>query len=144
MDWPVADILNDLLTTLRSAGSFRQVTIGEDGAHTDVPRCAVIYDDHELFGPDDSATSNWVRLRATIRVRTRSVDVVEGIQRVHTLCQQAADSLLADPFRAQSCANLPIGRATEVGRFQLARGLKRPEVEMFFDLRCHFELQEDA
>jgi hypothetical protein len=53
-------------------------------------------------------------------------------------------ALLEDPFRGERCQDLPIGRATELGRSELVRGLKRPEVEMAFVVRCHFEDGEES
>jgi len=140
----VAEILDDLVDALRATGKFSLVTLGEAGSATNVPRCSVIYESTESFLPDDSATARWGRLRATVSIRTRSVDVVQGVKRAAELSEQAMDSLLVDPFRGGRCRDLPVGRATEIARCRLSRGLKRPEIEMTFDIRCHFETEKSS
>jgi len=75
-------------------------------------------------------------------VRTRCDELLPGVRHSAALCDVASAALLADPYRGGRCRNLPVGRATEVGRWQLSRTVKRPNVEMSFDVRCHFELTE--
>jgi len=137
-----AEILDDLVDALRATGEFSSVTLGESGSATDVPRCSVIYEGTESFLPDDSPAARWVRLRAIVSIHARSIDSARGLRRADELSEQAMNSLLVDPFRGGRCRDLPIGRATEIGRCRLSRRPKRPEVEMTFDIRCHFETQE--
>ena len=138
------EILEALVDVLRSSGDFRLVDLGASPQADAVPRCSVIYEGQELFQPDDAAATQWGRLRLSLVIHTRSEDVSQAVCRVDELCDQAAASILADPFQGGLCLDLPIGRATEVGRRQLARNLKRPEVEISLDVRCHFEVEEAA
>ena len=140
----VSEILSDMVETLRSTEDFRLVTLGEVASATQVPRAAVVYEGQESLPPDDSSSTSWVRLRASISVHTRSEKGSESITRANELCEKAAEALLVDPYRGTRCHDLPIGKATEIGRSKLTGGVRRPEVEMTFDLRCHFETQEPA
>ena len=139
-----AEILETFVETLRASGKFRLVMLGDAPSNSDVPRASILYEGQESFQPDDHATTRWVRLRASISIRTRSTDTAEATTRVNELCEDAMATLLEDPFRGERCQDLPIGRATELGRSELVRGLKRPEVEMTFVVRCHFEDGEES
>ncbi len=136
------EILEDIAAAIRSDGSFSLVTLGESPSATDTPRAAVTFDGQESFQPDDSATSRWGRLRASVTVRVRSVDQDNETARADELCQAAIDAILNDPYRGGRCEDLPIGQATEIGRVEAGRQLRRPEIERTFSVRCHFETQE--
>lgn len=134
-----SEILADLVQALRGTGKFRHVTLGEAGSAAEVPRASVLHEGQDSFQPDDAVGVQWYRLRATVSVHTRSTDASEAVTRANELYEEATQALLQDPFRSGHCQDLPIGRATEIGRSQLVRDLKRPEVEMAFDVRCHFQ-----
>lgn len=136
---PAMGILDDILQALRACGAFVTVVVGGSLSDCDVPRACLLYDGCEPLASDDDASARWGRLRLTVVVRTRSLDVIAGVRRADSLCHAAADALLADPYRGGRCEDLPAGRATEVGRWQLSRTVKRPEIEMSFDVRCHFQ-----
>lgn len=139
MTTPAVDILNDIVSTLQAAGAFNQVTLGESNSSTEVPRASVVCDGLDALSPDDSAGGRWYRLRATIVIRTRSLDRSQAVARINTLAQAAIDALLADAHRGGLCQDLPVGPATEIGPARPTRGLKRPEAEITIDIRCHFE-----
>ena len=136
-------ILQDIASTLAGAGLFAEVSLGKSEGSTAVPRVYVTYEGHDIFLSGDSAANLWVRLRARVGIRTRSDDFAEGIARAADLYTSAAEILMADPYRGQRCRDLPIGPATEIGQSEVTVGIRRPEVEMTFGLRCHFE-QEDS
>ena len=71
-------------------------------------------------------------------MRSAAAEILEAF------VEDAMATLLEDPFRGERCQDLPIGQATELGRSELVRGLKRPEVEMTFVVRCHFEDGEES
>lgn len=135
----VSEILQDLAGALRTAGKFRLVTLGESGSAVDVPRAAVIYEGQESLQPDDSAGLVWIRLSASVALHTRSDSRSEAAIRINQLCEDAMAALLVDRYRGARCHDLPVGKATEVGRAKVLGGLKRPEVALTFDVRCHFE-----
>ncbi len=137
-----SDILVDLADTLRATGQFAQVIIGADGSSTAVPRANVLHESTEDFPPDDRHDERWVRVRSRVAIRTRSQDTATAVTRVNDLCVAAAAALMTDPHRGGRCQVLPIGRATEVGRCDLATSLRRPEVEMSFSIRNHYVVQE--
>lgn len=134
------EIVQDMVQTLRTAGSFGEVC-SEDNSSSQVPRTVVLLDSYELLAPDDSAGGLWGRLRATVSVRTRGVSASQAADRAADLCNMAMDALAVDPYRGGLCSDLPVGRATELGRAQPIRGLRRPEAGMTFDVRCHFETE---
>jgi len=138
----VADILADLVETLRKTGKFALVTLGDAGSSTQVPRAEIACEGQESFRPDDATDARWLRLRVTVTIRARSTDIVEATRRVNELGEQAAAAVLEDPFRGSRCRHLPIGRATEVGQVRASRAAKRPETELAIDLRCHLEVPE--
>ena len=142
MTTEASQILEDPTESLRSTNVFRRVTLGEAPAATETPRADVICDGQEAFQPDDSAAGRWMRLRASIVIHMRSSDSREAIERFDELCRTAVDAIVTDPYRNQLCGDLPIGRATEVGRIEPVRGLKRPHLEATISVRCHFELTE--
>ncbi len=135
-------ILEDIAKALRVSGLFKDVRLGQGSSATVVPRAHLAYDGHDVFLSDDGPGSLWVRLRARVTVHTRSGDQDDGSRRAVDLCAAAAGTLLQDPHRQQRCRDLPIGLATEIGRTELTPGIRRPEVEAVFDVRCHFETEE--
>ena len=139
-----SDILADLAETLRSSGIFAQVTVGQGGSSTAVPRASVLLEGAEDFTPDDAHDQRWVRLRSRVAIRTRNQDSAAGVARANDLCASAAAALMADPHRGGRCQVLPIGRATEVGRCDLSVSLHRPEVEMSFGVRNHYVIGEGS
>ena len=140
----VTDILTDMVEALRTSGQFRLVCLQDAASSTDVPRACISYEGQESFAPDDCGQGRWIRLAATVSVHTRSTEPSERIGRICQLGQAAIDALLSDRFRGQRCTDLPIGQATEVSRIRLDCTGKRPEVEMTFDVRCHFQTPEDS
>ena len=137
-----AAILESIVETLRSAGVFASVELGERGSATEVPRANVLPECEETLRPDDLADARWLRLSARVILRTRADNRAEGLSRLMDLHRAAADALLADRFRGGLCRDLPVGRATELGRAEVARGIRRPELEMSFPVRCHYQVQE--
>jgi len=137
-----ARILENIVEALRSAGVFASVALGEQGSATEVPRANVLPECEETLRPDDLADARWVRLSARVVLRTRADSGSEGLSRLMDLHRAAADALLADRFRGGICRDLPVGMATELGRAEIARGVRRPELEMSFPVRCHYQLQE--
>ena len=140
----VTEILEDLVTVLRATGKFRLVTLGHDPTASDVPRASVVYEGQESIQPDDSSTSRLVRIRAGISVHTRSAEPSEALRRINELCDEVISAILEDRFRGGRCEDLPPGRATELGRIEQLRGLKRPEIEVVLSVRCHLEVEEGA
>jgi len=136
-----AAILSDLATTLRSTGTFALVTLGASPTSSVVPRAAVTYEGQDEFRPDDTASARWMRLRSLVTIHSRS-DNPATADRVVDLAESASEAILADPYRNQLCQDLPTGRATEIGSIELAKGIRRPEVELSFNVWCHFEQQE--
>lgn len=139
-----SQILTDIMNTLVDSELFRQVNLGESDSANLAPRVSLIYDGLESFAPDDTCEGSWQRLRATLRIHVRSTDTVEGIRRISQLARQAGKKILVDRYRNGHCCDLPIGKATEIGRFQLNAGVRRPSLEMTCDLRCHFETREES
>ena len=134
-------IIEDIVEVLRATDKFRLVTVGDAGSETDIPRASVIYEGQESFLSDDSSSVRWVRLCISVNIHTRSLETTEAVTRVDELCKDAINALEQDPYRGQRCWDLPIGRATEVSRNQLVRGIKRPEAEMTLEIRCHLEVE---
>ncbi len=142
MDSTASEILKHLAQTLRNTGAFAQVTLGGNESTTMVPRVRVICEAQDEFAADDTPGSRWVRLRVRVAVRTRSSDAAEAATRVLDLCNDAAESLLVDPYRGQRCRDLPIGPATEISRCTISIDVRRPEAEASFAVNCHFEIEE--
>jgi len=134
-----ADILDDVVETLRASGAFGAVCLGPAASQTDVPRAEVIHEGVEMLRPDDSAGTVWCRLRASVNIHTRAADAAVGTRRADELAEAAGQALLADPYRNGNCVDLPVGAATEVQRTRPAGNLKRPETAVTVELRCHFE-----
>lgn len=132
-------ILDDIVATLRAAAPAASVSLGAVPAGAEVPRLAVVLEQVESFNPDDSAAGRWHRLIARVIVRARCESQPAGLARVAELCETAAESLLTDPGRSGLCCDLPIGRATEVGRTESSATVRHPDYEMGFLVRCHFE-----
>lgn len=139
----VTAILKDIVSTLADAGLFATVSLGKSASDSAVPRAHVIYEGHDTFPSDDSSSNLWGRVRARVTIRTRSDDLAGGVTRAADLCTSAAEALMGDPFRGQLCRDLPIGPATEIGQSEIASDVRRPEMEITFRVRCHFE-QEDS
>ncbi|HAU38847.1 MAG TPA: hypothetical protein DCX07_14165 [Phycisphaerales bacterium] len=140
MPLPVADILNDIVETIRGTGRFALVTLGECAAATATPRACVTLAGLDELRPDDTADARWFRLRARVTVHARAHEPPGGTIRAAELCD-AASALLADPFRGGRCRHLPVGAATEIG-FAEPVALRRPEGEMCLAVRCHFQTQD--
>ena len=149
------EILNDIVSALRNSGAFALVELGGSGSETTVPRATVVYETRETFASDGFPTSRWVRLKARVFIRTRSESPAEGVTRTVDLCGTAADAILQDPYRAQRCHDLPIGRATEVQLTHHARSdryperktsldVRAPHREMSLTVRCHYELPDSG
>ena len=143
MSSPPTEILDDLVETLRGTGLFRVVSL-EDDASGEIPRAVVALDGYEFLTPDDSAGKAWGRLSAGVSVRTRGLSAAETVKRAGDLCDLAMAALAQDAFRGGLCGDLPIGKATELGRARPIAGLRRPEAGMVFDVRCHFETEAGA
>ena len=132
-------VRDSLVQSLRSAGVFALVAPGEAPDAAAVPRAHVLYQGRETFRPDDAPTGEWLRLRYRVQVRTRAGSAAEGVARASELAESAVAALLTDPHRGGVCANLPVGRATEIGRLEVLTQLRRPEAGVAFDVRCHVE-----
>ncbi|MBI5723191.1 MAG: hypothetical protein HZA50_04475 [Planctomycetes bacterium] len=132
-------ILQDIVSTLRAAAPSASISLGAAPAGAEVPRLAVVLEQVESFNPDDSADGRWHRLIARVIVRTRCENQPDGLARAAELCESAAESLFTDPGRSGLCSDLPIGRATEVGRTESSTTVRHPDYEMGFIIRCHFE-----
>jgi hypothetical protein len=137
-----SQILDSIVGALRDADVFKTVALEDDSAG-DAPRAVVAFDGYELLSPDDAVDRQWGRLRATVAVYTLGTAPAETAARAAELCEAAMAAVAEDPFRGGLCGDLPVGKATEVGRCQVIRTLKRPEAGMVFDLRCHFETEND-
>jgi len=137
-----ADILGDIAAALRTAGGFGAVFLGAAPSQAEVPRTEVIQDGVEILSPDDSASTSWRRLRASVTIHTRAADAAVAAQRTDELSQAVQTALLADPYRSGKCVDLPVGRATELLRSRPVSNLKRPDAAVAIELRCHFEKDE--
>ena len=134
-----ADILDDVVETLRSTEAFSTVCLGVAASATEVPRAEVIYEGIEILNADDSSGTTWCRLRASVNIYSRATDAAVGTRRADELAETAVEALLTDPHRGSRCVDLPVGMATEVQRVRPIGGLKRPEVAVALEFRCHFE-----
>lgn len=133
-------ILQDLVSVLRACGHFATVTLGTVG-DTAAPRAAVHYEGQDFFSADDRPAARYVRLRCRVTIHTRCSHAGEQAARELDLSAAACEALLVDPYRGNLCRDLPIGKATEIGRIESAP-TNRPEVETSFAVRCHFEIPE--
>jgi len=104
-----SEILHNMATVLRATGEFAQVTIGDGGSNTAVPRASVVYEGSEEFSGDDAAGQRWMRMRSRIVIHTRAEDWSTAVGRTTELCEAAAAALLADLYRENRCQALPIG-----------------------------------
>jgi hypothetical protein len=134
------EIIQNLVESLRACGHFAAVTLG-GGGDTIVPRAAVHYEGQDFFPADDRPAARYVRLRCRVVIHTRCSHAGEQAARELDLSAIACEALLADPYRSGRCRDLPIGKATEIGRVDVG-STSRPEVETSFAVRCHFELPE--
>lgn len=135
-------VCDSLVQSLRSSGgdtALALVTAGESPDETAVPRAHVIYQGQDSFAPDDSPEGRWLRLRYRVRIHTRADRDAEALGRVGELAAAAVVALLTNPYRGGVCADLPIGRATETGPVEVLTHLRRPEVAVAFEVRCHLE-----
>lgn len=135
------EILQDIVETIRGSGEFAMVTLGQAAAATSVPRAEVICEGQDFSPADDSPSGQFARLRIRVTVHTRVDSPAKAVTRGLELCQTTAEALLADPYRNERCRDLPIGKATEIGRFETVSG-SSGVVEMAFTVRCHFSSQE--
>jgi hypothetical protein len=136
------EILQDLVAALRVCGHFAVVTLG-DSADTAAPRAAVHHEGQDFFPADDRPSGRYVRLSCRVVLHTRCADAGEQARRELDLAALAAEAILADPYRGGRCADLPIGKATEVGRVEPSGAARRPEVETAFAVRCHYETGDE-
>jgi hypothetical protein len=141
MSEPATDILQDIASSLQAAGHFALVTLGSAGPAGEVPRAAVLLEGQDYFQADDRSSALWGRLRARVAVHVRCDNEADALARAGQLSADCVQTLLADPYRGGRCKDLPIGRATEVGRVELTPGLRRPEAEVSLAVRCHFEIE---
>lgn len=139
MTGPTQAILNDLADTLRRTGAFARVAFDEAPADTACPRAILRLEGIERFTPDDRPTGVWNRLRATATLHARLADAAEPTAGLARLADQAADALLDRPDRGGLCADLPIGRATEIPRIEARPLVARPYAQFVLTIRCHFE-----
>jgi hypothetical protein len=130
-------ILQNLVQTLQTVKDFASVTLGASG-DTTLPAAWVLHESLAYHASDDS-TARWGRLSASIVIHTRDDAAAQALQRATDLADLAATCLLADRFRGQLCQDLPIGKATEIGPSHLASGVRRPDIQIRLDVRCHFE-----
>ena len=137
-----SEIIRDLVSALRASGHFAVVTLG-GSADTAAPRAAVHYEGQDFFPADDHPANRYARLRCRVTLHTRSSQAAEQTHRELDLSAAAAEALLADPYRGGRCCDLPIGKATEIGRAEPGTA-SRPEVETSFPVRCHFEIAGEA
>jgi hypothetical protein len=135
-------ILQDMVATIGGTGVFALASLGERPGATVVPRAYVRLEGLDTFAPDDSPSTQWMRVRASVVVHTRGEDDAEAVARAADLCIVAGGALLADPFRGEKCRDLPVGRATEVSRHEIDASPRRPEIRASFSVRCHYEVQE--
>lgn len=135
------EILQDITETLRASGVFETVSLGEDAGSDALPRASVTLESFQTFACDDGGAESWVRLCVSIRMRVRAGDYSTAVSRLTDLAAEATEALMEDPYRGQRCLDLPVGRATEIGRLELTAGLRRPDLEGSVAARCHFEAQ---
>ncbi len=144
------EILNNLVTALRSCGAFALVELGGSRSEATVPRAAVILERQDTTVPEDDQAVTWVRLQARVVIRTRSESASQAAGRITDLADAATAALLADPYRGERCHDLPIGRATEVSRAEMPRderypqrktslSVNSPEIEIVLLVRCHYQ-----
>jgi len=136
-------IMGGIVEAIRATGLFELVTEGAFDGSSAAPRAAVLYESQEPFPSDDSANARWLRLKTAVVVHVRDNVASAGAARAAELCDACAAAIMLDPYRGGLCKDLPIGMATEVGAAELTNGLRRPEIEMTFPIRCHFERQEE-
>ncbi len=135
-------VLDSIVQSLRSEAGpsgLAVVIAGESADETAVPRANVLYRGCDAFEPDDSPAGGWLRLRYRVEVRTRCDGAASGLGRAAELAESAVVALLADPYRGGVCADLPVGRATEIGRVEVLTQLRRPEAGVALEVRCHVE-----
>jgi len=137
-----AEILQDIVSALRSQGGLALVTLGAAPSATAVPRATVIYEGQDFFPADDSDSGQQARLRCRVTLHARCDEPAQQLTRALDLAAAASEAILADPFRGGRCCDLPIGRATEVGRAEPTDSVKNPDIEVSSAVRCHFELGE--
>lgn len=144
------DILNDLVSALRTGGAFAVVELGGRRSESAVPRAAVLLERIESFPSEPWPTARWVRVETRVLLHARGDSPAEGLVRVSDLAAAATSALLADPSRGGRCQDLPIGRATEVQIVRHARDeryperatsldVRHPQRELCLTVRCHYE-----
>ena len=136
------EILHDVAERLRTSGLFAEVAVGSPAAASAVPRASVAYDGHDVFLSDDRANVLWVRLRARVVMHSRAARDDGRLALAADLASAVTNVLMADPWRGERCRDLPVGRATEVGRAEVASGGRGSEVEIALAVRCHYEIEE--
>jgi len=139
-----AAILTDLCETVRATGAFAAVTIGPDADSARWPRAEILFESLRRIPAEDRADAFWCALTARVRISLRLASGSADPQRALDLAETVGQALLVDRFRGQRCRDLPIGRATELGPTQLKTDLKQPYLAASFEVRCHFESQEQS
>ena len=132
-----SQVLQDILRTLQESGHFASASLGASN-DTAVPRAELLYESLVCFPGDDTAAS-WRRLIAAIVIHVRDETAASAILRAGDLADKAAAALQADPFRNKLCQDLPVGRATQIETSHLVGGVRRPDMQIRLEVRCHFE-----
>jgi len=140
MDSSGAQILQNIVATLRSTEEFALVTLGKTDSATSVPRAHVLYEGQEILTADDTYSARWMRLKVGILIHSRAKNGPAGVVRATELSTLALEALLEDRFRAANCCDLPVGEATELSGIEFPTCIRRPEIETILKLRCHFEI----
>ncbi len=136
------DILTDICQTLRTGGEFAAVTIGPDNNAARWPRAEVILVSVDETQADDMSEGRWCTLKAKVCIHIRcdpGAPGAEAFARATGLAESAAEALLTDRFRSQSCRDLPTGKATSIGPLKVEPKVKEPYLTVAFEVRCNFE-----
>jgi len=140
---PADEILSDIRQTLDETGTFYSVSLGAYEGAARWPRVEVHLASTDEARPDDRPDARWRAVTAEVRIYIRSARPAEATQRLLDLVETAQDALRADRFRGQHCRDLPIGAATEIGPTAVKPKVNPPYHAVTFEVRCHFESQEE-
>ncbi len=133
------DILTDICQTLRTGGEFAAVTIGPDNDAARWPRAEVILVSVDETQAEDMSEGRWCTLKAKVCIHVRCDEPAETLARATGLAESAAEAILTDRFRSQSCRDLPTGKATSIGPLKVEPKVKEPYLAVAFEVRCNFE-----
>jgi hypothetical protein len=136
------EILVDIRDTLRSAGLFSTVSIGADADAAAAPRAEIAFIGLDESLADDVPRGRQSKLRARVAIHAKPGSSGDVLDRLLDLAGQAGEALLTDRFRGNRCRDLPVGRATEIGRVSPEPGVKPPAQAVGFDVYCHYLTQE--